>query len=229
MKRFLFTLATLIMVTSSPILVQLCGTLVAQLDQVGHSQITQTAAEPAKLSDMPVAAQAHMSAVLGRDQSSYHLVPRASGFRMENKNHQLTADFTSKGVEFCAGRASWSLALSGYGHGNELRAAVAVVPQAGGNRLEYRRRGLTEWYLNGPLGVEQGFTLEQPLGEGRGDPLTLAFTLSGNLTATIGANGRDAILTRADGTPDLRYRGLTAHDATGRELRAWMQVEGERL
>lgn len=229
MKRFLFTLATLIIVTSSPIVVQLYGTLVHQLDQAGHSQVTQTAAESANLSDMPLAAQAQISAVLGRDQSNYHPVPRASGFRMENKNHRLTADFSSKGLDVRAGRASWGLALSGYGYGNELLAAVAVVPQVDGNRLEYRRDGLTEWYLNGPLGLEQGFTLAQSLGDGRGDPLTLAFTLSGNLTTSIGSNGRDAILTRADGTPDLRYRGLTAHDATGRELRAWMQVEGERL
>ncbi len=97
------------------------------------------------------------------------------------------------------------------------------------NRLEYRREGLTEWYLNGPLGLEQGFTLAQSPGERRSDPLTLAFILSGNLTASIDPTGRDAILSRADGTAYLRYRGLTAHDATGRELRAWMQVEGERL
>ena len=229
MKRFLYTLTTLVLLTSSPTLAELCGNLVAPLYRPGHSSVTQIAGEPAKLSGMPLAAQAQISAVLGRDQSSYHAVPRASGFRMENKNHRLAADFTSKGVEVRAGRASWRLALRGYGYGNELRAAVAVVPQAEANRLEYRRDGLTEWYLNGPLGLEQGFTLAQSPGERRSDPLTLAFTLSGNLTASIDPIGRDAILSRADGTADLRYRGLTAHDATGRDLRAWIQVEGERL
>jgi len=229
MKKFLFTLATLMLLTSSPTLGELCGSLVAPLYRPGHSSVTQTAAEPAKLSGLRPAAQAQISAVLGRDQSSYHAVPRASGFRMENKNHRLAAHFTSKGVEVRAGRASWSLALRGYGYGNDLQAAVAVVPQADANRLEYRRDGFTEWYLNGPLGLEQGFTLTQSPGERRSDPLTLAFTLSGNLTASVDPTGRDAILNRADGTPALRYRGLTAHDATGRELRAWMQVEGERL
>jgi uncharacterized repeat protein (TIGR01451 family) len=229
MKKFLFTLATLMLLTSSPTLGELCGSLVAPLYRPGHSPVTQTAAEPAKLTGLPLAAQAQISATLGRDQSSYHAVPRASGFRMENKNHRLAADFTSKGVEVRTGRTSWSLALSGCGYGNELRAAAAVVPQADANRLEYRRGGLTEWYLNGPLGLEQGFTLTQSPGERRSDPLTLAFTLSGNLTVSIDPTGRDAILSRADGTPALRYRGLTSHDATGRELRAWMQVEGEQL
>ena len=229
MKKFFYTLTTMMLLTSSPILGELFGSLVAPMHRPRHSPVSQTAAESAKLSDMPLAAQAQISAVLGRDQSSYHAVPRASGFRMENKNHRLAADFTSKGVKVRAGRASWNLALSGYGYGNELRASVAVVPQAGANRLEYRRGGLTEWYLNGPLGLEQGFTLAQSPGERRSEPLTLAFTLSGNLAPSIDPTGRSAILNRSDGTPALRYRGLTAHDATGRELRAWMQVEGEQL
>jgi uncharacterized repeat protein (TIGR01451 family) len=229
MKRFLYTLATLVLLTTSPMLAELCGSLVAPPYRPSHSPVAQTAAEPAKLPGLPLAAQAQISATLGGDQSSYHAVPRASGFRMENKHHRLAADFTSKGVEVRTGRASWSLALRSYGYGDELRDAAAVVPQADANRLEYRRGGLTEWYLNGPLGLEQGFTLTQSPGERRSDPLTLAFTLSGNLTASADPTGRDAILNRADGTPVLRYRGLTAHDATGRELRAWMQVEGERL
>src|SRR6266498_3433458 len=188
MKKFLFTLATLMLLTSSPTLGELCGSLVAPLYRPGHSSVTQTAAEPAKLSGLRPAAQAQISAVLGRDQSSYHAVPRASGFRMENKNHRLAAHFTSKGVEVRAGRASWSLALRGYGYGNDLQAAVAVVPQADANRLEYRRDGFTEWYLNGPLGLEQGFTLTQSPGERRSDPLMVdPFIQQAKLTSSDGA------------------------------------------
>src|SRR6266498_896683 len=188
MKKFLFTLATLMLLTSSPTLGELCGSLVAPLYRPGHSSVTQTAAEPAKLSGLRPAAQAQISAVLGRDQSSYHAVRRASGLRMENRNHGLAAHFTSKGVEVRAGRASWSLALRGYGYGNDLQAAVAVVPQADANRLEYRRDGFTEWYLNGPLGLEQGFTLTQSPGERRSDPLMVdPFIQQAKLTSSDGA------------------------------------------
>jgi len=33
-------------------------------------------------------------------------------------------------------------------------------PRANHNRVEYRRGPLPEWYVNGPLGLEQGFTVK---------------------------------------------------------------------
>jgi hypothetical protein len=105
----------------------------------------------------------------------------------------------------------------------------AVAPQAEANRVEYRRGGLTEWYLNGPLGLEQGFTLARPPAGKTAEPLTLAFTLSGHLIASVDSTGRGVVLRRPDGKAVLRYRGLTAYDATGRELQAWVQISGDEL
>jgi hypothetical protein len=125
--------------------------------------------------------------------------------------------------------ADWRLAFVGYGYSDETPAMPGVRPHAAGNRIEYRRGALTEWYVNGPLGLEQGFTIAaSPARRGAG-PLTLAFTLSGNLAASVGATGKDLLLSRPGGPPALRYRGLTAHDAEGRELRSWLEVGGDRL
>ena len=148
---------------------------------------------------------------------------------MQNSDHRLAVNFTPTNLRVRQGAATWQLALHGYGYGDELRAARHTTPRAIANRVEYRREGMTEWYVNGPFGLEQGFTLPRAPGERSGDPLTLAFTLSGNLTARADTGGRDVTLTRPDGTRALKYRGLTAHDATGRELPAWLEVEGQRL
>jgi hypothetical protein len=75
--------------------------------------------------------------------------------------------------------------LRGYGYSGTLRGAGAVTPDASGNRVEYHRGALTEWYVNGPLGLEQGFTLAQPPGGRTANPLTLAFALSGQLSASV--------------------------------------------
>ena len=129
---------------------------------------------------LPEPARAHVSAVMGRDEATYHAVSRGDGFRMENARHGLRAEFTRAGVHVAAGTTRWRLSLAGYGYVDEPRTIVAVPPQATGNRIEYRRGALTEWYLNGPLGLEQGFTLTAPPRERRAGPLTLAFTVSGN-------------------------------------------------
>src|SRR5208282_4644313 len=92
----------------------------------------------------------------------------------------------------------------------------------------YRRGPLTEWYVNGPIGLEQGFTVNERPGRTHGQPLAVAIDLSGNLTAA--SDDRQGLMLRsADGKPVLRYLGLTAYDATGRELRAWEELRGSRL
>src|SRR5436309_3209358 len=79
------------------------------------------------------------------------------------------------------------------------------------------------------MGLAQGFTLESAPGERTGAPLSLALTLGGDLQASLEPGGNALRLSRADGTAVLRYRGLSAQDASGRELRAWLQVQGGQL
>ena len=184
-------------------------------------------AGPAGLSDLPLAAQAQISARLGRDQPRYHARSRSGGLQLENAG--VTAAFDVDGMRIRAGASTWGLRFTGYGYSDAPGAPVAVAPRADANRVEYRRGPLTEWYVNGPVGLEQGFTLEQAPGARTGAPLTLAFALSGNLAATVDATGDGASLRAADGTAALRYRGLVANDATGRELPSWLEVDGTTL
>ena len=48
-------------------------------------------------------------------------------------------------------------ACSGYGYAGAQRAPMSVSPHVAANRLTYDRGGIDEWYVNGPLGLEQGF------------------------------------------------------------------------
>lgn len=180
------------------------------------------------ISSLPPAAQASISGVLGRDDHSYHVVREGKGLHTENQKHRLSANFTSQGVQVRSGRARWGLTFSSYGYGDKLRPLKAVAPEAAANRVEYRRGTVTEWYVNGPVGLEQGFTLSQPPAERRNGPLTLGLRLSGDLTASVDPL-QDGLTLRQDGRMVLHYRGLTAFDAAGKPLHAWMQATGDRL
>jgi hypothetical protein len=147
---------------------------------------------------------------------------------MDNAIHGLLAEFRAGGVEFRHGNNQWSLALTGYGYGDALRDMTETAPSAGANRVEYRRETLTEWYLNGPLGLEQGFTAERAPERSNVGPLTLAFAISGNLTPSVAPGARALALNR-NGAVALRFAGLTAWDADRRELPAWFEVAGDRL
>lgn len=116
---------------------------------------------------------------MGKDDSSYWVHPSAQGFRGENSRHALSADFTKQGAEIRSHNLSWTLQTRAYGYGNALHSAKPVAPQANANRVEYRRDGLTEWYENGPLGLEQGFALPHRPGKTNGKPLTFELALRG--------------------------------------------------
>ena len=94
-----------------------------------------------------------------------------------------------------------------------------------GNRVDSNYAPVNEWYVNGPSGLEQGFTVP-PLSQSEaGGSLTVELALGGDLTATLNRTGTGLTLTRPDGSAALGYTGLTAYNATGKALPASLQVQ----
>ena len=174
-------------------------------------------------SEIPLDAQFVISRTLGKEKASYHATPVAGGYRVDNPSQRLNASFLPAGVAIKIGDVRWQLALNAYGYGSDLSAVPIVAPQAESNRVEYRRGPLTEWYVNGPLGLQQGFTLTSRPGTESGKPLTLALALSGELKAEVDQGGSGLTLRREGGAAALQYRGLSAYDAAGRQLHAWLE------
>ncbi len=143
--------------------------------------------------------------------------------------HAISVDFTQKGVQVHSGKSTFGLILRGYGYGDKLATLKASLPNAMANRVEYSRGSVTEWYINGPLGLEQGFTLSRPPMERHEGPVTLGLQISGDLAASVGLQKDDMTLKQGNGSAALSYRGLTAYDSTGRQLHSWLQMEGNRL
>ena len=184
------------------------------------------------LATLPADARGPISAALGNDDPAYWVHRNAEGFHGENPRERLSVDFTIQRAEFRTGHVHWSLATRAYGYGAALHSVRTVAPLAAANRVEYRRDGMTEWYENGPLGLEQGFTLAHRPGKSNGQPLTLALDLRGDLSAALAASDKKSTaleLRGHDGKPALRYTGLEARDATGRELPSWLEIKGDRL
>lgn len=157
---------------------------------------------------LPLAAQGPVSRILGRDDPSYRAVRTKGGVSLRNPRQHLDAFFARRGVLIRSGRASLGLSLRRYGYGRWLRAVAAVAPVAQANRVDFRRPAVDEWYANGPLGLEQGFTLAARPGGRRDGRLTLSLALSGNVP---GAVSRDSgsVTFRGAGV-SLAYRGLVA-------------------
>jgi hypothetical protein len=185
--------------------------------------------EGATSSNVPVAAKAGISAALGRDIPIYFVHAAPSGLDAQNPRSGVATHFTPQQVEVTSGTLRWSMALQGYGYGETLKAVQAVTPTAALNRVEYRRGALTEWYVNGPMGLEQGFTLSEPPDQIHGQPLALALALHGDVIPSVNEGRAGLTLNDANGKARLRYSGLEATDATGKELRSWVELRSNQM
>jgi hypothetical protein len=191
-------------------------TAALRIDPSGTTKPTTTPTTRQGLTSLPLAAQGPISAVLGKDASAYRL----EGLRAVNPAQHLHARFSRRGLRVASDTGRLGMALSGYGHGSALRRVGPATPRASANRVRYAHGALTEWYANGPLGIEQGFDIAARPSPAAG-PLTLSLALSGNLSARL---GDDSVLFTGGGA-ELRYGGLVATDADGQVLRSWLQME----
>jgi hypothetical protein len=182
----------------------------------------------AALTSLPAAAQGPVSAALGAADPAYRLRMRHGRVYGLNLAQRLRLRFGGDRLLVTAGTARLDLALTGIGHSGALSRLAPAPLGAYGNRLVYRHGTLDEWYANGPQGLEQGFTLSRPPTSG-GGALTLRLAVAGNLRGSMDPDRRGITFLGSGGRAQLRYGGLTARDASGRQLPAWLRQQGNEL
>jgi FG-GAP repeat len=119
---------------------------------------------------------------------------------------------------------AWDATPARWGCEGNLAPVPPAQPEARGGRVEYRREGLSEWYVDGPRGVEQGFTLAAPPACGQAEGRAVVVELAGGLAASVLAGGRTAVLRDGAGREVMRYADLSVVDAAGRELPAELRA-----
>ncbi len=181
---------------------------------------------------LPLGLQYAASETLGAADSSYAMTTDGDGHALSNATNAYSARVDAGGFAVSAGADSWSLTVAGVGYGADATplGAGTAVASATANRVEYDYGAVSQWFVNGPLGLQQGFTLNQrPAGAAAGDPLSIDLALGGSLTATADPSGTSLSLTRVDGSRAMVYGGLTAYDADGAAVPARFAVDGDKV
>jgi len=173
---------------------------------------------------LPAGLESVAQRTLGSGERSF-LVHRR-GASLSAAGGGITSVFDAAGVRISADGGTVDLRLLGVGTGRRLAAVAPAAPVAASDVVRYRRGGLLEWYRNGPVGLEQGFTLASRPAAGA-SPLILVLGLGGSLVAHRTSSG--VAFVSAGGVPVLRYDGLAATDASGRPLRTALALTAGRL
>jgi hypothetical protein len=178
------------------------------------------------LEGLPAAAQHAISSAIGQDQSAYHAASAAGGASLANPANGFTAQVQAGVLRVSAGSDTWEMSLMGLGCGGAIQPVGTAKTTVNGNRVDCSYGTIDEWYVNGPGGLEQGFTMASPQSSASG-LLTLELALGGDLTAKVNAAGDGISLTRPDGSAALGYTGLVADDATGKALPAVLRIRAD--
>jgi hypothetical protein len=202
--------------------------LLAPLLRGSSGEAKRSAGEPARAS-LPATARAQVSALLGVEDRAFAVTGTAGGeLYARDVPQRLNASFTRTGVSVAAPGIDASFSLRAFGADGSLQTVAAASATAHSNRASYARGdGLTEWYANGPAGLEQGFTVARAPAHATTSRLTLSLALDSSARRSLAADGRSLTLRSAG--HELHYGGLVATDASGRALPSRLALEAGRL
>jgi hypothetical protein len=178
---------------------------------------------------LPGSARGAVSSALGADATAYRVRGIEHGaFETSSAGAGLHARFERSGVALTSGSVQLALSLHAVGYEAAQQTVVAAVaPSAHANRVDYQHPGLSEWYINGPAGLEQGFTIPRAPNHASSRALTVSLAISGNAHASIDQTGQAIVFSH--GANSLRYDSLVTTDATGRELHSTIALRGAQL
>ncbi|MBN1850854.1 MAG: FG-GAP repeat protein [Deltaproteobacteria bacterium] len=160
----------------------------------------------------------------GMAEHEYHAGLNAEGLQAPNRVHNLRTYFDDTGIHVSDRTTKESVELLGLktlgmGRGEVLsKVEPKGVIHHDKNRVEIRRVGFTEWYINSEEGLEHGFTIpKRP--KGKGD---LRLELS--VTQAKARLENDTVVFTTSTGRQLQYGGIKAYDTAGKTLPAYITV-----
>ncbi len=143
--------------------------------------------------------------------------------KAKNPAQAWRLNFTDNGVEVNSETAQetkpFHLRLLRFGASGKLQEVMPTNPIVQNNTVRYSHGPVEAWYINGPLGLEQGFTL----------PKTTGPKVVLELTSNWQAAGSGNSVEFTDGVRRWSYSNLQARDAAGNILPAGMRVADGRV
>jgi hypothetical protein len=88
--------------------------------------------------------------------------PLRHGAALLTRGGGILSTFTASGAHVRVAGGVLGLALAAVGRGAHVEPTAAVSPTRAASRVVYRRGSVTEFYGNGPYGLEQGFGVRYP-------------------------------------------------------------------
>lgn len=88
--------------------------------------------------------------LIGENDSEYYFSNKDGKYVATNSSYEYEVLIDDSGLNFIQGGASFFIRVPGESYAN---------PEISKNKIKFERKDFSEWYINGPEGLEQGFTI----------------------------------------------------------------------
>ncbi len=174
------------------------------------------------------AVSAHLKAAEYAISASQGAVGQPIVYQAPNRAQNLRTYFSETGIQVTprlAAAGAWQAALEvlAVGNGVQTTSPHLAAHEAVANRVTLDYGAWQAWYVNDIRGVEQGFTIEEPLFAQETGLLHIDLAVTGDLSPQWVSDDEVQLVT-AVGEQALTYHNLYAYDAHGAELPAKMEL-----
>ncbi|MFO7680471.1 MAG: FG-GAP-like repeat-containing protein [Chloroflexota bacterium] len=174
------------------------------------------------------AVSAHLKAAEYAISASQGAVGQPIVYQAPNRAQNLRTYFSETGIQVTprlAAAGAWQAALEvlAVGNGVQTTSPRLAAHEAVANRVTLDYGAWQAWYVNDVRGVEQGFTIEEPLFAQETGLLHIDLAVTGDLSPRSVSDDEVQLVT-AVGEQALIYHNQYAYDAHGAELPAKMEL-----
>jgi len=188
-----------------------------------HSKVSEVSKTSPDLSNQSnadsMALLPELAESMGLQNSEYHISESEGVFKAYTPSHGTSVKFGQKAVTISQ-KDVGNITMS-------MSGSERVEPiKSSNSKIEYHRGNVTEWYINSPLGLEQGFTLKSRTNEIKDNKIKLNIDLetSEAIEITQSQDGKSLEFVNTENDTVLRYGKLYAFDAKGTELSSRMKL-----
>ncbi|MGB3729529.1 MAG: hypothetical protein WBA70_09810, partial [Thermodesulfobacteriota bacterium] len=187
------------------------------------SAVSEALVDKTKSGEIPKSLLPQLVETLGGANSEYHILEQSSIYTSTTPGHGIVTTFHKDQVKFERGENIIGMRL--------VSTQENITPiKVSDNKIEYQRGNITEWYVNSPYGMEQGFTLNKKPQEAENEvSISIGLDLSDGVKAVDRESGKSIKFVDSNNNHILNYSGLYAFDSSGKELPSSLSLKGNDI
>lgn len=179
---------------------------------------------------MSLDGQYAISRLIGENQNAYYFQKTGEGTSLINSSQNFEAILSDDAdLEIMYQGHYIKMCLAAFGFGQNTRQPQPAHVGHIANRIVYDQGLLRQWFVNGPMGLQQGFTLDKRPENKKNGNLILTLNVDSDLYPRLAADGRSVDFVTTDETVALQYAGLMVVDADASRLPAHIEIHQNQI